>query len=121
MFETASGPLQLDPTVIWDQVRLRSQVGDPGALFLAAIGEATMRKLIDHGVLMNVEAGQVLTKQGLVQPELFVIVAGQYEVHDGMRRLRVVGPESSRCCCIRSSHADIVGCYGRRLAGRALA
>jgi predicted GNAT family N-acyltransferase len=92
LFETASGPLQLDPTVIWDRVRLRSQVGDPGALFLAAIGEATMRKLIDHGVLMNVEAGQVLTKQGLVQQELFVIIAGRYEVHDGMRRLRVVGP-----------------------------
>jgi CRP-like cAMP-binding protein len=40
---------------------------------------------------MNLEAGQVLTKQGLVQQELFVVIDGRYEVHDGTRRLRVVG------------------------------
>jgi hypothetical protein len=92
LFEAGSGPLQLDPTVIWDRVRLRSGAGDPGAQFLAALGEATVRKLIDHGVLMNVEAGQVLTRQGLVQQELFVIIDGGYEVHDGRHRLRVAGP-----------------------------
>ena len=34
---------------------------------------------------MNVEAGQVLTKKGLVQQELFVIIDGRYEVYDEKR------------------------------------
>jgi cyclic nucleotide-binding protein len=91
-FETGAGPLQLEPTVIWDRVRRRSEAGDPGAQFRRALGAATVRKLIGHGFLMNVEAGQVLTKQGLVQQELFVIIDGQFGVDDETRRLRVVGP-----------------------------
>ena len=85
LFEIGSGPLQLDPTVIWNRVRLRSAAGDPGARFLAALDEATLHKLTDRGVLMNVEAGQVLTKKGLVQQELFVIIDGRYEVYDEKR------------------------------------
>jgi hypothetical protein len=92
VFEIGSGPLQLDPTAIWNRVRLQSSAGDPGAQFLAALEHATLHKLTDHGVLMNVRAGQVLTKQGLVQQELFVIIDGRYEIHDHTRRLRVVGP-----------------------------
>jgi predicted GNAT family N-acyltransferase len=42
LFETGSGPLQLAPTVIWNRVRLQSGAGDPGAQFLAALGEATL-------------------------------------------------------------------------------
>jgi NTE family protein len=51
-----------------------------------------VRRLSDKGFLMKVPAGELLTEKGLAQQELFVIVSGVFEVYDGERRLRVIGP-----------------------------
>jgi CRP-like cAMP-binding protein len=40
---------------------------------------------------MDLAAGQLLTEKGLSQREIFVILDGVFEVHDGDRRLSVVG------------------------------
>ena len=58
---------------------------------LDALSEDTVRKLTAKGFLMDVPAGQLLTEKGLTQREIFVILDGAFEVHDGDRRLCVLG------------------------------
>jgi CRP-like cAMP-binding protein len=41
---------------------------------------------------MKIPRGELLTEKGLAQQELFVILSGVFEVYDGERRLRVLGP-----------------------------
>ena len=41
---------------------------------------------------MDLAAGQLLTEQGIKQQDLFVVIEGALEVHDGDRRLRTIGP-----------------------------
>jgi CRP-like cAMP-binding protein len=59
--------------------------GRARSAFLGALEERTLRKLTDHGYLLSVRAGQVVTRTGLVQQELFVIVCGTFRVSDGAR------------------------------------
>ena len=59
---------------------------------IEALSEHTVRKLSDQGFLMNVPAGSLLTEKGLTQREIFVILDGVFEVHDGDRRIALVGP-----------------------------
>jgi CRP/FNR family cyclic AMP-dependent transcriptional regulator len=40
---------------------------------------------------MDIPAGQLLTEKGLTQREIFVILDGAFEVHDGDRRMAVLG------------------------------
>jgi predicted GNAT family N-acyltransferase len=72
----------------------RSRQGNPnGSGFLRGLAPATVQLLLDHGLVIDVRAGQLLTRKRLVQRELFVIIEGVFEIHDGSRRLRSVGPE----------------------------
>jgi hypothetical protein len=92
LLDADAAPVKFDSAAIWDRVsRLRQAAGDQPSM-LEALSEDTVRKLTDKGFLMEVEAGHLLTEKGLSQQEIFVIIDGAFEVHDGDRRLRVIGP-----------------------------
>ena len=59
---------------------------------------------------MNVPAGQLLTEKGLTQREIFVILDGAFEVHDGDRRIAVLGPGEV------IGEVGFFGTSGRRMA-----
>jgi hypothetical protein len=85
-------PVRFDPEAVWERVsRLRQAESDRPSM-IEALSEDTVRKLSDKGFLMNVSAGQLLTEKGLTQREIFVILDGTFEVHDGDRRIAVLGP-----------------------------
>jgi hypothetical protein len=85
-------PVRFDSAAVWDRVeRLRQVAGDRPSM-LESLGEDTVRKLSDKGFLMDVAAGQLLTEKGLTQREIFVILDGAFEVHDGDRRIALLGP-----------------------------
>ena len=58
---------------------------------LDSLSEDTVRKLTEKGFLMSVPAGELLTEKDLTQREIFVILDGVFEVHDGDRRVCLLG------------------------------
>jgi CRP-like cAMP-binding protein len=91
LLDADSAPVQVDPAAVWDRVaRLRASAG-PQPRMLDVLTEETLHKLTAKGFLMNVPAGELLTEKGLAQQEIFLILDGAFEVHDGNRRLRLIG------------------------------
>ena len=91
LLDADSAPVKFDSAAVWERVdRLRQAADSPS--MLEALSEDTVRKLSDKGFLMNVSSGQLLTEKGLTQREIFVILEGAFEVHDGDRRIAVLGP-----------------------------
>jgi hypothetical protein len=92
LFDADCAPVELDAAAVWEWVRRVHGATDPSRSFLEALDSRTVHKLADQGFLLRIGAGQVLTTKGLVQSELFVVLEGAFEIHDGDRRLRLVGP-----------------------------
>ena len=92
LLDADSAPVRFDAAAVWDRVeRLRQAAGDRPSM-LEALSEDTVRKLTETGFLMEVSAGHLLTEKGLTQREIFVILDGAFEVHDGDRRIALLGP-----------------------------
>lgn len=84
-------PVQFDADVVLDRITgLRGAAN--GRSILNSLSEQTIATLSTHGFLMDLAAGQLLTEQGIKQQDLFVVIEGALEVHDGDRRLRTIGP-----------------------------
>jgi len=91
LLDADSAPVKFDSAAVWERVDLLRQEADRPSM-LEALSEDTVRKLSDKGFLMNVSSGQLLTEKGLAQREIFVILDGAFEVHDGDRRIALLGP-----------------------------
>lgn len=88
LFDPAALPLQFNSEAILERVR---DDNDHSA-FLQTLDERTVRKLVDHGFLLSVRGGQVLTRQGVIQRELFVVIEGAIAIADHDHHLRTIGP-----------------------------
>jgi Cyclic nucleotide-binding domain/Acetyltransferase (GNAT) domain len=105
-----SAPVRFDSAAVWDHLdRLRRAETERPSM-VEALSEDTVRKLSDKGFLMNVSAGQLLTEKGLTQREIFVILDGAFEVHDGDRRIALLGPGQV------IGEVGFFGTSGRRMA-----
>ena len=91
LLDADSAPVRFDAAAVWEQISRLRQSGDARPSMLEALSEDTVRKLSAKGFLMNISAGQLLTEKGLTQRELFVILDGAFEVHDGDRRIALLG------------------------------
>jgi cyclic nucleotide-binding protein/N-acyl amino acid synthase FeeM len=91
VLDADSAPVRFDQAAVWERVERLRQAADDHPSMLEALSEDTVRKLSDHGFLMDVPAGHLLTEKGLAQREIFVILDGAFEVHDGDRRIAVLG------------------------------
>jgi hypothetical protein len=92
LFDADSAPVRFESAAVWERVsRLREEESDRPSM-IEALSEETVRKLSDKGFLMNVPGGYLLTEKGLTQREIFVILDGVFEVHDGDRRIALLGP-----------------------------
>jgi hypothetical protein len=110
LLDADSAPVRFDSAAVWDRVeRLRQTAGDRPSM-LESLSEDTVRKLSDKGFLMDVGAGQLLTEKGLTQREIFVILDGAFEVHDGDRRIALLGPGEV------IGEVGFFGTSGRRMA-----
>ncbi len=90
LLDADSAPVRFDASTVWERVNRLRQAEHPS--MIEALSEETVRKLTDKGFLMALTEGQLLTEKGLSQREIFVILDGAFEIHDGDRRLRVIGP-----------------------------
>ena len=110
LLDADSAPVRFDPAAVWERVdRLRQAEAEQPSM-LDALSEDTVRKLSGQGFLMDVGAGQLLTEKGLTQREIFVILDGAFEVHDGDRRIALLGPGEV------IGEVGFFGTSGRRMA-----
>jgi hypothetical protein len=91
ILDADSAPVRFDKAAVWERVERLRQATDDHPSMLEALSEDTVRKLSDQGFLMDVPAGHLLTEKGLTQREIFVILHGAFEVHDGARRIALLG------------------------------
>jgi len=91
LLDADSAPVRFDPAAVWERVDRARQAETGQPSMLESLSEDTVRKLSAWGFLMDVPAGQLLTEKGLTQREIFVILDGAFEVHDGDRRLCLLG------------------------------
>ena len=110
LMDADSAPVRFDPAAVWERVDRLRQAEAEHPLMLEALSEDTVRKLSDKGFLMDIPAGQLLTEKGLAQREIFVILDGVFEVHDGDRRIALLGPGEV------IGEVGFFGTSGRRMA-----
>jgi Cyclic nucleotide-binding domain/Acetyltransferase (GNAT) domain len=110
LLDADSAPVRFDAAAVWDRVSRLRQAEAERLSMIEALSEDTVRKLSDKGFLMNVSAGQLLTEKGLTQREIFVILDGAFEVHDGDRRIALLGPGEV------IGEVGFFGTSGRRMA-----
>ena len=110
VLDADSAPVSFDPSAVWERIDDLRQADSERPSMIEALSEDTVRKLSDKGFLMNVSAGQLLTEKGLTQREIFVILDGAFEVHDGDRRIALLGPGQV------VGEVGFFGTSGRRMA-----
>jgi Cyclic nucleotide-binding domain/Acetyltransferase (GNAT) domain len=110
LLDADSAPVRFDAAAVWERVSRLRQAETEHPSMLETLSEDTVRKLSDKGFLMNVPAGQLLTEKGLTQREIFVILDGAFEVHDGDRRIALLGPGEV------IGEVGFFGTSGRRMA-----
>ncbi|HTX27629.1 MAG TPA: cyclic nucleotide-binding domain-containing protein [Streptosporangiaceae bacterium] len=110
LLDADSAPVRFDTSAVWDRVSRLRQAETERVSMIEALSEDTVRKLSDKGFLMNVSSGQLLTEKGLTQREIFVILDGAFEVHDGDRRIALLGPGEV------IGEVGFFGTSGRRMA-----
>jgi hypothetical protein len=91
LLDADSAPVQVDAAAVWERVRRVRGAAGPQPRTLDALSEATVRRFADKGFVMKVSAGELLTEKGLAQQEIFLVLDGTFAVHDGDRRLRLLG------------------------------
>jgi hypothetical protein len=109
VLDAGSAPVTFDSAAVWERVDRIRQAADRPSM-LESLSEDTVRKLSGKGFLVNVPAGHLLTEKGLTQREIFVILDGTFEVHDGDRRIAVLGPGGV------IGEVGFFGTSGRRMA-----
>jgi hypothetical protein len=110
LLDADSAPVRFDPVAVRERVDRLRQAEAGHQSMLEALSDDTVRKLSDKGFLMDIPAGQLLTEKGLAQREIFVILDGAFEVHDGDRRIALLGPGEV------IGEVGFFGTSGRRMA-----
>jgi hypothetical protein len=110
LLDADSAPVRFDTAAVWERVSRLRQLADDHPSMLETLSEDTVQKLSSKGFLMNIPAGQLLTEKGLTQREIFVILDGAFEVHDGDRRIALLGPGEV------IGEVGFFGTSGRRMA-----
>jgi len=92
LFEASSQVLETDPEKVWQELQeaVSTREQEKGSS-VGQLPDDVARKLTRRGFIMPAETGAILTRKGLSQQEMFVILDGLYEVLDGNRRLAVLG------------------------------
>lgn len=83
--------VQLDPRQVWHELQDELLDGErerPG--LLDDLTPSDLRKLATQGVILDVSAGQLITREDLHEQEMFVILEGCFEIRRGVQRLALL-------------------------------
>jgi CRP-like cAMP-binding protein len=91
LFESDAVPVEFDTEKVWAALQERLLASDERLpTFVDALPEPTLRRLASGGYLLHLEAGHLITREGIGQREMFVILEGVCEVESGGRRVALL-------------------------------
>lgn len=91
LFDSDAVPVEFDPEKVWEALQERLLAGDEGIpTFVDALSPGALFHLSESGYLLSVAAGGLITREGIGQREMFVILEGACEVEGGGRRLALL-------------------------------
>jgi CRP-like cAMP-binding protein len=91
LFESDTVPVEFDAEKVWAALQDRLLASDArAATFVDALPEPVLRRLAASGYLLHLEAGHLVTREGIGQREMFVILEGACEVEAAGRRVALL-------------------------------
>jgi hypothetical protein len=91
LFESETVPVEFDAEKVWAALQDQLVAGEEkGSTFIDALSPEALRHLAAAGYLLDVEAGHLITREGIGQREMFVILEGACEVEGSGRRLALL-------------------------------
>lgn len=94
LFKAAEGPVETDHERVWQELQERFAAADSEeAPFMRRLPEDVLAQLSKSGLILDVAPDTVLTRQGVKQREMYIVLAGTFEVlRESGVRLAVLGP-----------------------------
>jgi Cyclic nucleotide-binding domain len=91
LFDDGAVPVEFDPEKVWEALQERLLAGDERIpTFVDALSPGTLFHLSESGYLLDVKAGDLLTRAGIGQREMFVILEGACEVEGAGKRIALL-------------------------------
>ena len=93
LLEGETAPVEFDPSRVWSEIQERLLEGEgPATSFLDSLPERAVKQLSKSGFLLDVEAGSLVTRQGTGEREMYVVLAGAFDVLVDGRRVALLEP-----------------------------
>ncbi|MDH3976528.1 MAG: cyclic nucleotide-binding domain-containing protein [Deltaproteobacteria bacterium] len=88
IFDNELLPVETDPQLIWDRLQhdfIQEQEKPKAASFVDSLSKRTLKKLSDYGFIMDIPTGTLVTREGHVEKEMYIILEGTFEVFTAKR------------------------------------
>jgi len=91
LFDNGAVPVEFDPEKVWEALQDRLLASDEKIpTFVDALSPGALFHLSESGYLLDVKAGDLLTRAGIGQREMFVILEGACEVEGAGKRIALL-------------------------------
>lgn len=91
LFDDDGQKIITDQRSVWSEFSAALQFAPGSGSFLDGLPEATLRQLMKSGFIMDVSEGSLITREGHVERELYIILKGEVEVFRGEQALNRLG------------------------------
>lgn len=92
LFDDSAQKLIVDRRAVWNELSdAMHATEDSGGSFLDGLPEATLRQLMANGFIMDVPEGRLVTREGHIERELYIILSGAVEVFRGGQTIARLG------------------------------
>lgn len=93
LVEGAFHPYELDPAAVWREMQESLLENErPATPFLDKVPPEALKLLADLATVMESPAGAVITREKLVEEEMFLVLSGEFQVTLHGQRLTVLRP-----------------------------
>ena len=91
LFESGEVPVEFDPEKVWEALQDRLLASDETIpTFVDALSPGALFHLSESGYLLDVKSGDLITRAGIGQREMFVILEGACEVEGAGKRIALL-------------------------------
>ena len=91
LFESETVPVEFDPEKVWEALQDRLLASEENIpTFVDALSPGALFHLSESGYLLDVKAGDLITRAGIGQREMFVILEGACEVEGASKRIALL-------------------------------
>lgn len=93
LFDVAHQAVEADPEIVCHALAQELQHAEAGTVpLLDKLTERSIQHLAKEGFLMEVDQGDLVTREGLVEREIYVVLEGSFALENDGRTLRVATP-----------------------------